>query len=160
MAENSGLPRDATGRALFGFTAGAAFYLSNLVIEKLGLKARFDRPGTLQRGAVCFSELDRQLAFEVGRYAVELARQGTGGFMTGIARISGPGEPYQARLQPVALAAIAGHERLLPQGWLGPEGLDCSLEKSSFREYALPLIGGNLPEPPRTSEYPLFAADL
>ncbi len=160
LAENSGLPRDATGRALFGFTGGAAFYLCNLVIEKLGLKARFDRPGTLQRGAVFFSELDRQLAFEVGQYAVELARQSSGGFMAGLTRLSGPGEAYRATLKPVALAEVAERERLLPQEWLGPEGLDSSPVKSAFRDYALPLIGGGLLEPPRPSEYPLFKTEV
>jgi 6-phosphofructokinase len=168
VAENSGLPRDATGRALFGFTTGAASYLCSLIIKELGLKARFDRPGTLQRGAACFSELDRQLAFEAGRYAVDLARQGAGGYMTSIVRTSAPGEPYRARLEPVSLVTVAGREKLFPQEWLGPKDaagswpLNSPFEssfKSPFIDYALPLIGGPLPEPPRPLEYPLFEPD-
>ncbi|MDB5082047.1 MAG: phosphofructokinase [Chloroflexi bacterium] len=156
IAEMSGLPRDASGRALFGFTGGAAPYLCELVIKKLGLKARFDRPGTLQRGAACFSELDRQLAFEVGQQAVELARQGATEVMVGISRVSGPGQPYQARVAPVPLVKVAGYERLLPLEWVGPDGLDGAAEWPDFVDYALPLIGGPLPEPPRPLEYPLF----
>jgi ATP-dependent phosphofructokinase / diphosphate-dependent phosphofructokinase len=158
VAEMSGLPRDTTGRALFGFTGGAAPYLCNLIIEKLGFKARFDRPGTLQRGAACFSAVDRRIAFEVGQQAVELARQGVSGVMPGIVRTSGPGEPYQARLEPVDLAAVAGHERLFPLEWLGPEAIDGPTHWPAFVDYALPLIGGPLPVPPRILEYPLFVS--
>jgi 6-phosphofructokinase 1 len=159
VAEMSGLPRDASGRALFGFTGGAAPYLCSLVIDKLGLKARFDRPGTLQRGAACISEVDRRLAFEVGIQTVELARQGVSDVMLGIVRTSGPGEPYQARLEPVNLAAVASHERVFPLEWLGPEGIDGPVQMPSFIDYAMPLIGGSLPEPPRILEYPLFISD-
>ncbi len=156
VAEMSGLPRDASGRALFGFTDGAASYLCKLIIEQLGLKARFDRPGTLQRGAACVSRLDRQLAFEVGRRTVDLARQGAGGRMAGIVRTSEPGQAFQARIEPVNLAAVAGHERLFPPEWLGPPGTS---DWPAFVEYARPLIGGSLPEPPRTGDYPLYVVE-
>lgn len=156
VAEKAGLPRDATGRALFGFTGGAVTYLCGLIIEQLGLKARFDRPGTLQRGGACYSELDRRLAHELGREAVQLARQGVSEVMVGVTRLSQPGEPYRYRLDPVALAEIAGREKLFPAEWLSATPAHGPVEWPAFVDYALPLIGGPLAEPARPSEYPLF----
>ncbi len=150
VAEMGGLPRDREGRALFGFTGGAAPYLCSLVSEKLGLKARFDRPGTLQRGAACVAELDRQVAYEVGRAGVEFALEGLDAQMVGITRTSKPEQPYTMSLEPVALEAVAGHERLFPAEWIGS---DSTPDWAAFRDYALPLIQPAPPAPPRPEEW-------
>ncbi len=150
VAELAGLPRDGEGRALFGFTSGAPAYLCGLVTEKLGLKARYDRPGTLQRGAACISELDRHLAFEVGLTGVEYALERLDGQMVAIGRQSGPGEAYAARLEPVALDKVAGHERLFPAEWLGSDGTP---DWATYGVYARPLIEPGLPDPIRPAEF-------
>ena len=156
VAEMAGLIRDETGRALFGFGNGAPAYLCNLIIEKLGLKARYDRPGTLQRGAACVSELDRQLAFEIGRQGVGFALEGMDGQMAGITRTSEPGQAYTAKLEPVALEKVAGHERLFPAEWIGPAGTP---DWAAYRAYALPLIQPAPPEPARVGEFVKLLAD-
>lgn len=155
VAEGGGLPRDREGRALFGFTNGAPAYLCSLITEKLGLKARYDRPGTLQRGAASVSELDRHLAFAVGQKAVELALQGADSSMVSIVRYSKPGQPYLAKLEAVELAAVAGHERVFPAEWLNPNGVDWE----AFRQYAQPLIGPPLPDPARPEEFGLLSEE-
>ncbi|HEX2911306.1 MAG TPA: diphosphate--fructose-6-phosphate 1-phosphotransferase [Chloroflexia bacterium] len=153
VAEMGGLPRDENGRALFSFTAGAASYLCGVITKELGLKARFDRPGTLQRGAACVSELDRQLAYEVGKRGVEMALEGAETQMVAIVRCSEPGAPYLARLEGIDLVEVAGHEKPLPPEWFGPDG---SMDATMFEAYARPLIEPALPEPVRPDEFPLF----
>jgi 6-phosphofructokinase len=155
VAEMMGLTRDETGRALFGFGAGAPAYLCNLIIEKLGLKARYDRPGTLQRGAACVSELDRQMAFEIGRQGVEFALEGLDGQMVGITRTSEPHQAYTAKLEPVALEKVAGRERLFPAEWIGPDG---NPDWAAYRAYAWPLILPAPPEPARSEEFAKLSA--
>jgi ATP-dependent phosphofructokinase / diphosphate-dependent phosphofructokinase len=149
IAELAGLPRDREGRALFGFTSGAVPYLCQLIIEKLGIKARFDRPGTLQRGAACVSALDQRLAYEVGAKAVQYALEGQTGKMVSIIRR----QNGEWALATVPLETVAGVENLFPDAWFLPDGQP---DAQQFSEYALPLIGGALPEPARPNEYPLF----
>jgi ATP-dependent phosphofructokinase / diphosphate-dependent phosphofructokinase len=148
IAELAGLPRDREGRALFGFTSGAVPYLCQLIIEKLGIKARFDRPGTLQRGAACVSELDRRLAYEIGAKAVQYALEGQTGKMVAIRRT-----PNDWTLEAVPLESVAGVENLFPDAWFLP---DAQPDAQKFGEYALPLIGDALPEPARPDEYPFY----
>src|SRR5579885_2533208 len=57
--------------------SGAAQYLVELVKERLKLRARFDKPGDLQRMAsFCVSSADRDEAYLVGKAAVQAAQQG------------------------------------------------------------------------------------
>lgn len=132
---------DATGKAVLSLGDGVASYLCRLVKEKLGLKARYDKPGTLQRGASCVSPVDRAEAFDLGRKAAQYVVAGQSGVMPGLVRVSE--NPYRCEISPVALTEVMGHEKLLP-----PEMLDGdSLNEATFRRYAEPLIGPPLGEP-------------
>ena len=65
---------DAFGHRLLG---GAAQYLVGLVREKLRIRARYDKPGDLQRmSSACVSTVDRDEAEMVGHAAVEAAASG------------------------------------------------------------------------------------
>lgn len=125
--------------------AGAAQALSTAVGGALGVKARFDKPGTLQRMSMAYtSPVDLDEAYAAGAEAVRLAIAGESGKMIGFARREGP--EYVCDLVQVDLRLIANRQRLLPERLLGTAafGID-----PSFVAYAIPLIGPALPEYPR-----------
>jgi ATP-dependent phosphofructokinase / diphosphate-dependent phosphofructokinase len=116
---------------------GTAETLVRLVFDQLGLHARADKPGSLQRSSqLAQSPVDLAEAREAGREAVRLAVEGHSGRMVAIDRISN--EPYQTRMSSVDLDCVANRQRLLPRGYLDEEG---TFITDAFREYALPLLG-------------------
>jgi len=120
---------------------GAAERLCNLVRQRLGLRARFNKPGTLQRSAgFCQSEVDREEAFAVGREAVEALVAGERGVEIALLRANE--EPYRAILGRAPLEKVAHVVRRMPLEFLSPAGNDVT---AAFLEYARPLIGGPLP---------------
>ncbi|MCL5256502.1 MAG: 6-phosphofructokinase [Chloroflexi bacterium] len=123
------------------YTRGPADYLSSLVEERLGLRARFDKPGTIQRMAMAYqSPVDRDEAYRCGREAVRLAVDGHSDEMVTLVRLQN--QPYRCETGVVGLAEIANEERRLPAEFINPDG---DFVTPAFREYALPLIG-DLPE--------------
>jgi 6-phosphofructokinase 1 len=124
---------------------GAAERLCALVRGELGLRARFNKPGTLQRSSsVCASELDRREAYAVGAAAVQAALQVQGGQMVTLLRL--PGEPYRSFTALAPLEAIANRERHMPDAYLAAAGNDVT---PAFVEYLRPLLGGRVPAYPR-----------
>ena len=77
----------------------------------------------------------------VGRAAVRYALEGHSDQIVTLRRSSGPGYAVETGLAP--LAKVAGRVRRLP-----PEmfHVDSGLDVERFASYALPLIGGPLPE--------------
>jgi len=139
MASTSAINLDAFGHAQMG---GVADYLCNLIADRLKLKARFDKPGTIQRvSAVLQSPVDRDEAYGVGAEAVRQAIAGVTGKMVTIERVSD--EPYRSRFGLVDLDKVANSEKLIPDEFLSPAGNDVT---EAFIKYARPLIGGPLPK--------------
>jgi 6-phosphofructokinase len=105
--------------------------LARLLSEKLGIRARAEKPGLLGR---CCGEFavpgDRRDAFACGRAAAVAAAQGQTDVMVALRRDS------STFLTP--LEAVARRERLLPVDWIHPNGSDLL---PAFREYAAPLVG-------------------
>ncbi len=134
---------DPVGKPLLSIGEGVAGYLCRLVKEKLGLKTRYDKPGTLQRGAACLSPVDKDEAFRLGEATVDFALQKQTAIMAGLVRVQQ--EPFYCSIQAVALSEVAGREKLIPAEYL--EGDE--LNETAFRRYAAPLIGPALPEPLR-----------
>src|SRR5262249_14617236 len=123
---------DAFGHALVSGTAQA---LVGLVRDELGLRARFDRPGDLQRmSSACVSAVDRDEAYLVGKAAVRAALAGETNQMVTLARLPGP--EYACETGLVALERVANAQALLPDRFLTSAGTDVTAE---FYEYALPL---------------------
>ena len=119
-----------------------ARHLARLVSRRLGVRARHEAPGTIQRSlAECVSEVDAREAELVGRAAVRYALEGHTGAIVTLRRVDGPGYAVDTGLAP--LAEVAGRVRRLP-----PElfAVDTGLAADRFASYALPLIGGPLPE--------------
>ncbi|MGN0745680.1 MAG: diphosphate--fructose-6-phosphate 1-phosphotransferase [Aristaeellaceae bacterium] len=130
------------------FTSGRATYfgdvsshLTRLVIEKLHVKARCEKPGIL--GRCCpemASEVDRAEAVQLGRLAARTVLSGQGGMMSGLRRLSS--EPYRCEETLIPLSQVMLHERLLPDVFIAPDRYDVT---GDFLQWARPLIGGPLP---------------
>ncbi|HEY7983004.1 MAG TPA: diphosphate--fructose-6-phosphate 1-phosphotransferase [Ktedonobacterales bacterium] len=129
---------DAFGHRLL---SGAAQALVALVREELGLRARFDKPGDLQRmSAAHVSATDRAEAEAVGAAAVRAALAGESDRMVTLERAPGPGYACATGLAP--LARVANHVRLLPSTFLDDAGTGVT---PAFHAYAAPLLGEPLP---------------
>jgi 6-phosphofructokinase 1 len=126
--------KDSFGHPLL---RGTAHTMVELVQSELGLRARFDKPGSLQRMSIAFSSsVDLREAREAGRAAVRLASEDETDRMVTLVRESD--RPYRCSTSSVPLAAIANRQRLLPDEFLSPVG---SMPTANFRHYALPLLG-------------------
>ena len=131
--------------------AGSANYLARRVRERLGIKARANRPGTLQRSSmVAASTVDREEAYMVGRAAVQEAIGGAGGVMITLERTSN--DPYQSTTGTAPLAAVANAENCVPRAFINKDG---NMPSEAFRDYALPLIGDSLPPVGRLAVHPV-----
>jgi 6-phosphofructokinase len=141
--------RDEQGRALgaagqVGMDAfhhplvnGAAQALVELVKQQLKLRARFDKPGDLQRMAsYAISMTDRDEAYLVGRMATLAVLNGENDKMVTLVRHNEAG--YHCTTGLVDLAQIANVQRLLPDEFLQEHK---TMVTQAFYDYALPLIG-------------------
>lgn len=138
---NQELGRDALGKSLLSIGEGVSGYLCQLVKTRLGLKVRYDKPGTLQRGTACVSPVDQVEAWELGKTAARYLLQGQSGIMPALHRLST--EPYRCEIVPMVLNEVVGREKTLPPEFLHAGGLN----EEAFRHYATPLIGPALAEP-------------
>ncbi|MBX5491444.1 MAG: diphosphate--fructose-6-phosphate 1-phosphotransferase [Chloroflexi bacterium] len=120
-----------------------AAYLCRRIRAELGLRARYDKPGTLQRTArALVSRVDEREAFAVGRAAVRAAVRGQGGHMVTLVRRGDV--PYRVATGLAPLAAVANQHRLLPAEFIGPDARAATT--LAFEAYLRPLLGGPLPE--------------
>ncbi|HLE77874.1 MAG TPA: 6-phosphofructokinase [bacterium] len=120
---------------------GAAAVLCAWVSGELGLKARFDKPGTIQRvGAALASPVDVEEAWRVGQAAVAHAAAGASGQMVILEREGNA--PYRSRTALVPLEQVANRIRPVPDEFIAAAGNDVT---PAFVEYAAPLLGGPLP---------------
>lgn len=116
--------------------------LATLVDERLGLRARYDRPGTIQRMSTpCQSTVDLAEAYEAGRRAVQALLDGESDQMVTLVRPPGPAYRCEYGLAP--LASIANVAKPLPPEFVPDESANPT---AAFRAYAEPLLGGPLPE--------------
>lgn len=120
---------------------GLAPLLTERVKDTLGLRARYDKPGTMARMAMlAISATDLAEAEAAGREAVRRALAGESDRMITIERLGD--EPYTVGYGVVPLDRIANTERLLPDEFIGADGRSVT---TAFRRYALPLLGAPLP---------------
>jgi 6-phosphofructokinase 1 len=120
-------------------------YLARLAGKRLKVRTRFDLPGTIQRAfAECVSPVDAREAYAAGRAAARCAAKGEGGVMVTLTRASW--RPYRCVTGVTRLENVAAKERLLPEEFFDKAR---GLPTAKFVRYAMPLIGGALPEPGR-----------
>jgi ATP-dependent phosphofructokinase / diphosphate-dependent phosphofructokinase len=111
--------------------------LAMLVIERLKLRARSEKPGLLGRSSLlAVSESDWAEARLCGQAAVRAALEGSGGNMVTLER--GPGNEYEIRNGLTPLQNAAFIERPVPQEW---RAAIKSGNGDAFRKWALPLTG-------------------
>jgi 6-phosphofructokinase 1 len=126
------------GRDTYFGDVGA--YLAELVIKKLGIKARSEKPGILGRASVlCQSPVDRDEAVLAGEMACKAALEGRTGVMIGFKRVCT--SPYSIRVIEIPLEEVMMHERPMPKEFISEEGLGVT---DQFVEWCRPLIGGDL----------------
>ena len=124
------------------YYASPAAYLCRLIRAELGVRARYDKPGTLQRtSGALVSRTDEREAYQVGRAAVRAAVRHQGGHMVSLVRVAD--DPYRCTTGLVPLGAVANQAREMPLEFLGPSAADPTTP--AFATYARPLLGGPLP---------------
>ncbi len=129
-----------TDRAVYYGDVSA--YLAELVIKKLGIKARSEKPGLCGRTSMLLqSEVDRQEAILVGREAVKAVLAGQTGVMVGIKRKAG--ETYEVETPLIPIEEVMLNERVMPEEYINERGNDIT---GSFVDWCRPLIDGDLPE--------------
>ncbi len=117
--------------------SGAAQYLVELVKRKLNLRARFDKPGDLQRmAATSVSSIDRNEAYMVGEMGVLALLAGESDKMVTLIRHDEP--QYHCTTGLAELAQVANVQRLLPDTYLNSEK---TMVTQAFFDYAVPLLG-------------------
>jgi len=114
-------------------------HLAMLVIKRLGIKARSEKPGILGRSSIAYqSSVDRDEAILVGRKAVQAALEGDSEVMVGFKRISD--EPYLVEPVLIPLEEVMLHEKTLPMEYLPSFGT----VDESYLTWCKPLIGDPL----------------
>jgi len=136
-----GITRDPFGHP---YVEGAAAHLTKLVEVHLKIRARFDKPGTIQRMSMPYiSSVDQEEAYEAGAHAVKWALKGMSKVMVGFKRVES--YDYKIKYVPIPLEKIPSQERILtPRFFDAPT----NMVTPDFVRYALPLIGNDLPEFP------------
>lgn len=133
------------------FTMGRAVYygdvgthLANLVIRKLGIKARSEKPGICGRSSIAWqSPVDREEAILAGREALKAALDGEGGVMIGFTRDGTEDGPYRIRTRRIPIGEVMMHEKEVPGEYINGRGNDVT---DAFVRWCRPLIGPDLPE--------------
>ena len=114
-----------------------AHRLAMLIIERLRIKARSEKPGLLGRStSLCHSSADWAEARACGQAAVQAGINGLGGNMVTLIRESDA--PYCASTGLVPLERVAFRERVFPASWRNETDNDVT---SEFISYLSPLVG-------------------
>ena len=138
VASQRAVDMDAFGHKQLG---GVADFLCDQIAANLRIKARFDKPGTIQRmSMLAVSEVDLAEAYMAGRAAVRHAAEGVTGQMVTLVREPGPA--YKCTTGLARLEDVANAEKPVPDEFINEEG---NFVTEAYLEYARPLIGGPLP---------------
>jgi ATP-dependent phosphofructokinase / diphosphate-dependent phosphofructokinase len=132
--------KDAFGHKQLG---GVGEFIANFIEREVGVKARRNKPGTLQRAGMHWaSKTDVDEAFMCGAAAVREAVNGTTGHMVTLVRKSN--NPYSCTTGLAKLSDVANGEHLLPRDFMDESGTHIS---KKFRQYLAPLVRGELKIP-------------
>ena len=119
---------------------GTAQHISDLIIQKLGIKSRAEKPGLMGRNDMSrISEIDREEAYAVGKFALESAVNGESGYMVGIR--ANRGQTYSYELFLIPLCEVANVEKKFPLEWI----VNGNAIADEFFDYAMPLMMDEAP---------------
>lgn len=147
LLDETGQPLGAVGQVgtdafQHPLLSGAAQYLVNITMKHMKVRARFDKPGDLQRMASnSISRTDRQEAYLVGQMGARALLSGEHDKMITLVRHTEP--EYHCMTDVVALERIANEQRMMPEAYLDESK---TMVTEAFYDYALPLIGAALPQ--------------
>ncbi len=117
-------------------------YLAELVIKKLGIKARSEKPGLAGRASIDLqSSVDREEAVLAGREALRAAMRGEGGTMVGFIREETEDGSYRMHTRMIPIEEVMMYERVLPEDYINERGNDVT---QKFVDWCRPLIGDEL----------------
>ena len=143
--------KDAAGKPVVEpiFTVGRATYfgdvgahLANLVIRRLGYKARSEKPGLIGRASIRLqSPVDRREAIEAGALACREVLSGTTGKMVAFRRVCD--RPYRAEAFLTDIDQVMMTERTVPDSYINARGNGVT---EAFMDWCRPLLGADLPE--------------
>ena len=126
-------------------------YLAGLVVRRLGIKARGEKPGICGRASVPWqSEVDRKEAILAGKEALRAAMEGCSGVMIGFRRKEAPIGEYRMETFRVPIKEVMMYEKTLPDEYINERGNDVT---EAFARWCSPLIGGEVPEFIRLDKY-------
>lgn len=127
---------DEFGHPYYASTAAA---MTRLTTQELGLRARYDKPGTSARMSVSMvSKVDREQAWNLGDVAVQEMIAGRSGLSTVLERVSA--DPLDFEINTVPQSRIANQYRHMDDVFIGEDGTSIT---PAFRDYLLPLLGKN-----------------
>lgn len=116
-------------------------HLAQLITQKLGYKARAEKPGLLGRASTAWqSATDRDEAVLAGRLAVQAALEGHTGKMVSFRRLST--SPYRIQPELVDIRDVMLHEHKMPPEFINQAGNGVT---EAFKDWCRPLLGGPLP---------------
>jgi 6-phosphofructokinase 1 len=137
-AQSGKFAKDSFGHVQLG---GVAETLQAIIEKEVGIKCRFNKPGTAQRNAMHFASLtDVNEAYLVGAKAVKEAVAGRSGFMITLIRESD--DPYQVTTGRANLSVVANGEKFLPRDFMNKAGNHIT---DKCRQYVRPLMRGEAP---------------
>jgi 6-phosphofructokinase len=151
----SGLVTDKDG---FGHRqlGGVGQYLANMIAEKLNIKARCDKPGTIQRSSMlCASSTDLKEAYLVGKMAVRYAVEGKSGSMVTLERVEST--EYRIETGLVEFGKVANKVREFPPEFIARGN---NFVTSEFVTYLRPLLGEELPSYVKLKKHPVPGSSL
>ena len=130
----SGL-KDAFGHSQLG---GAATVIANMVQSELGLKNHWAVADYLQRAARHIaSKTDVNMAYAMGKAAVQFALKGHNSIMPTVDRISN--KPFKWKVGMAPLSKVANVEKMMPNNFITKDGFGIT---KACRTYLEPLIKG------------------
>jgi len=137
--------KDAFGHAQLG---GAAPVIAGMIQSKLGLKNHWAVADYLQRAARhVASKTDVEMAYAMGKAAVQFAIKGENAIMPTIKRLSN--KPFKWTVGKAPLSRVANVEKMMPASFITKDGFGITRK---CRDYMEPLIRGE--------EYPPYKNGL
>ena len=119
-------------------------HLANLVVKRLGIKARNEKPGICGRASIAWqSPVDRDEAVLAGREALRAAMRGESGVMIGFIRDETPDGSYKIHVESIPIEQVMLYERVIPETYVNERKNDVTQE---FVDWCRPLIGPELPD--------------
>ncbi len=127
--------KDAFGHAQLG---GAATVIAGMVQRELGLKNHWAVADYLQRAARHIaSKTDVDMAYAMGKAAVQFALKGHNSIMPTVERLSS--KPFKWKVGMAPLSKVANVEKMMPKSFITRDGYGIT---NKCREYLEPLIKG------------------